>query len=305
MELRQLRYFTAIARTGSFSTAAAGEFVVQSALSQQLRKLEDELGVRLFDRTTRSVRLTQAGAQLLPFAERVLSDVGLLAAEADALRGVVRGNIAVGMMECPPLTLDMAVLLRDFHAQHPGVEVALRSGGSDRMLDEVRTARLELAILGLPPKPLPAKLFAHHLLSEDLVGLVHRHDDLPARVAAAELADATFIDFPPGYGLREQVDHCFAGAGVSRRVAFEVVRVEEMVRFAALGLGLAILPRSIAQAAAGRDDGPRMLEITGADLRRSVALVHRHDGPAAPAARAFFDFVMALPQAAGSSSAPT
>ncbi|RMI33237.1 LysR family transcriptional regulator [Nocardia stercoris] len=141
--------------------------MVQSALSQQLRKLEDELGVRLFDRTTRSVRLTQAGAQLLPFAERVLSDVGLLTAEADALHGVLRGNIAVGMMECPPLTLDMA--------------------------------------------------------------------------------------------------------GVSRRVAFEVVRVEEMVRFAALGLGLAILPRSIAQEAADRDDGPRMLEITGADLRRSVA----------------------------------
>src|ERR1700749_5261338 len=133
VELRQLRYFRAIARTGSFSAAATEEFVVQSALSRKIRKLEEELGVRLLDRTTRMVRLTDEGARLLEYADRVLADVDLVVAEADALRGVVRGKVAVGMMECPPATVDMALLLRDFHAGHPGVEVALRSGGSDRM----------------------------------------------------------------------------------------------------------------------------------------------------------------------------
>jgi DNA-binding transcriptional LysR family regulator len=289
MELRQLRYFRAIARTGSFSTAAAGEFVVQSALSQQIRKLEEELGVKLFERTTRSVRLTRAGVQLLPLAERVLNDLDLLGAEADALRGVVRGNVTVGMMECPPLTLDMAALLSDFHTRHPGVEVALRSGGSDHMLEDVRSAKLDLAILGLPPKPLPGRLCARTLLVEDLVGLVHVDHPLTGSVPVSGLAGERFIDFPPGYGLREQVDHGFARAGVARQVVFEVVRVEEMVRFAARGLGMAVLPRSIARSAARRAPRPRVLEIIGADLRRTVALVYRHDGPESPAARAFFE----------------
>lgn len=297
MELRQLRYFRAIAREGGFSAAAAGEFVVQSALSQQIRKLEEELGVKLFERTTRSVRLTREGAELLAHAERVLGEVDLLVAEADALRGVVRGKVAVGMMECPPLSLDMAVLLSDFHAGHPGVEVALRSGGSDRMLDEVRSGELDLAILGLPPQPLPERLQARSLLVEDLVGLVHVDHPLAGRVPAADLAEERFVDFPPGYGLREQVDHCFAGSGVERRVAFEVVRVEEMIKFAALGLGIAVLPRSIADSIAHRSHRPRVLEITGAELRRTVALVHRQDGPESAAARAFFDLAAEpLPQ---------
>ncbi len=291
MELRQLRYFRAIARTLSFSAAAAGEFVVQSALSQQIRKLEEELGVKLFERTTRSVQLSREGAQLLTLAERVLDDVDLIVAEADALRGVVRGKIAVGMMECPPLSLDMAALLRDFHEGHPGVEVALRSGGSDRMVEEVASANLDIAILGLPPGDLSDRLEARSLLVEDLVGLVQADHRLSGSVDARELTDESFVDFPPGYGLREQVDHCFAGCDIVRQVVFEVVRVEEMIRFATLGLGIAVLPRSIVESVAGtrRSQRPRVVEITGADLRRTVALVHRQGGPESAAARAFFD----------------
>jgi DNA-binding transcriptional LysR family regulator len=141
----------------------------------------------------------------------------------------------------------------------------------------------------LPPNPLPDRLRARSLLVEDLVGLVHLDHRLSGRVPAAELADERFVDFPPGYGLREQVDHCFAGSGVGRQVVFEVVRVEEMIRFAALGLGIAVLPRSIADSISRRPRRPRVLEITGADLRRTVALVHRQDGPESAAARAFFD----------------
>lgn len=287
MELRQLRYFRSIARTGSFSAAAAEEFVVQSALSQQIRKLEEELGVKLFERTTRSVRLTHEGEEILELADRVLADVDLVVAEADALRGVVRGKVAVGMMECPPASLDVAVLLRDFHAEHPGVEVALRSGGSERMLDEVRSGELDLAILGLPPAGIPERLAARTLLVEDLVGVVEAGHRLKGRARATSLADEVFVDFPPGYGLREQVDHCFAEAGVVRRVAFEVVRVEEMIRFAGLGLGIAVLPRSIAATIGRRARRPRIVDISGADLRRTVALVHRQDGPESAAARSF------------------
>ena len=225
------------------------------------------------------VRLTDEGARLLEYADRVLADVDLVVAEADALRGVVRGKVAVGMMECPPASLDMAVLLSEFHADHPGVEVALRSGGSDRMLEDVRAGDLDFAILGLPPTPLDDRLTARTLLVEDLVGLVEVDHRLRTRARAASLAEEVFVDFPPGYGLREQTDHCFAEAGIDRKVGFEVVRVEEMIRFATLGLGIAVLPRSIAAAIGRRARRPRTVDITGADLRRTVALVHRAGRP--------------------------
>jgi DNA-binding transcriptional LysR family regulator len=161
------------------------------------------------------------------------------------------------------------------------------------MLDDVRAGDLDFAILGLPPAPLDARLAARTLLVEDLVGLVEVDHRLRTRARASSLADEVFVDFPPGYGLREQTDHCFAEAGIDRTVGFEVVRVEEMIRFAALGLGVAVLPRSIAAAVGHHDRRPRIVAITGADLRRTVALVHRTDGPRSAAARAFFEIAAA------------
>src|SRR6185437_15433915 len=124
--------------------AAAGQVVVQSALSQQVRKLETELGVRLFDRTTRSVTITSAGEALLPIIRRILADAGQLATQAQAIRGVVQGRLIVGMMEVPPQLLDIAAIIGKFHARYPGVTISLRSGGSDVLVRAVRDRQVDV-----------------------------------------------------------------------------------------------------------------------------------------------------------------
>ena len=147
MNLRQLRYAAALAEAKSFTKAADNEFVVQSALSQQLRKLEDELGVALFERTTRSVALTPAGEALLPLIHQVLAGVDRIKFDAQALSGTIAGRLTVGMMEVPSESLDVAVLMATFHARYPEVTVTLRSGGSNLLIEAVRDRKLDVADL--------------------------------------------------------------------------------------------------------------------------------------------------------------
>jgi DNA-binding transcriptional LysR family regulator len=111
VNLRQLRYVIALAETRSFTRAADSVFVVQSAPTQQVRKFEDELGVQLFERTTRSVSLTSTGEALMPLLRQVVAGVDQIKIDAQPLSGTVAGRLTVGMMEVPSESLDVAALM--------------------------------------------------------------------------------------------------------------------------------------------------------------------------------------------------
>ena len=290
MDLRQLQYVAAVADARSFTKAAAGQVVVQSALSQQVRKLEAELGVRLFDRTTRSVTITSAGEALLPVIRRVLADVDQLATQAQAIRGVTQGRLIVGMMEVPPQVLDIAAIIAGFHARYPGVSIALRSGGSDVLMRAVRDRKVDVALVGLAVEPAGDRVSCTPLLNEDLIAVLSQHHPLAhARsVTIHDLAAFPFVDFPPGYGLRTETDLGFAG--VTRQVAFEVTRVEQITQFVRKGLGVALLPESVAcgRAAPG---GLVLVPVIGVKLRRQVKLVAPQDPPGSAAGQAFIGSV--------------
>src|ERR1700761_5227034 len=147
MNLRQLRYAVALAEAQSFTKAADNEYVVQSALSQQLRKLEDELGVALFERTTRSVALTPAGEALLPLIHQVLAGVERIRFDAQALSGTITGRLTVGMMEVPSESLDVAALMATFHARYPEVSVTLRSGFLNLLIVSIGDRKLDVAVI--------------------------------------------------------------------------------------------------------------------------------------------------------------
>ena len=273
MNLRQLRYAVALAEAQSFTKAADNEYVVQSALSQQLRKLEDELGVALFERTTRSVALTPAGEALLPLMHQVLAGVDQIKFDAQALSGTVVGRLTVGMMEVPSESLDVAALMATFHARYPEVSVTLRSGGSNLLIEAVRDRKLDVAVVGSHVLRPTGRLTFTELFTEPLVAVLPSSHELARRksVRLDQLAALPFIDFPPGYGLRHETDRGFAG--VTRRVAFEVTRVDEVVHFVSQDLGVALLPESVASSRVGDNQTLVLRPVAGANLYRQVNLV--------------------------------
>ena len=291
MNLQQLRYAVALADAQSFTRAAANEYVVQSGLSQQLRKLEDELGVALFERTTRTVSPTAAGDALLPLMRQVLAAIEKIKFDAQAISGTIAGRLTVGMMEVPSESLDVAALMATFHTRYPDVSVTLRSGGSDLLIEAVLDRKLDVAIVGsnLPSKA--GRLTFTELFVEPLVAVLPASHELAAADAVRldQLAPLPFIDFPPGYGLRHETDRGFAD--VPRRVAFEVTRVDEVIHFVRRELGVALLPESVAVYRVGDDPTLVLRPIAGTELYRQVNLVAPPDALRSAASHAFIGCV--------------
>ncbi|GFG62600.1 LysR family transcriptional regulator [Mycobacterium kubicae] len=291
MNLQQIRYVLAVAESRSFTRAADNMFVVQSALSQQVRKLEEELGLQIFNRTTRSVSLTPAGESLLPLLRQVVGGLDQIVVSAQALRGAVTGRLTVGMMEIPSESLDVAALMATFHTRYPDVTVTLRSGGSDLLVQATRDRKLDVAVVGSNVARSADRLSFDHLFSEALVAVLPIRHPLAAGPAVSldALADYPFIDFPPGYGLRHETDRGFGE--VRRRVAFEVTRVDEVVHFVCQDLGVALLPESVARSRAEVGSALVLLPVRGAVLRREVHLVAPHAELRSAATQAFIECV--------------
>src|SRR3954470_9538904 len=146
MDLRQLEYFAAGARHRHFTRAADELYVTQSALSQQVRRLEEELGLALLLRTSRGVELTPAGADLLERAEVILAEVERARTDMDAHAGVSRGLVRVAATTGDALRLPHA--LAAFHAEHPGIRIGLRQGSTGEVVELVRRGAADLAVIG-------------------------------------------------------------------------------------------------------------------------------------------------------------
>ncbi|TFV77631.1 LysR family transcriptional regulator [Blastococcus sp. CT_GayMR19] len=292
MDLRQLEYFVAVADECNFTKAALRCHVVQSALSHQIARLEREHGIRLFHRTSRSVRLAPAGEVLLPHARALLQGAELARAELAAFSGLITGRLRLGMVgsvgRAAPLVEDALIA---FHTRHPGVEIAAQDTGSRHMAGQVQAGELDLAFVGLFAGQAPDGLVHHLLTDEPLVAVVARSHPLAGnqRASLGELADhGPFIDMRPESGLRLQVDAAFDRAGIARRVAFEVGSSDGVVRFVGLGFGAALVPASAIGAAAEVS----VLRLDDPDARHPIGLVHPRPRPAAPSARAFLDLVL-------------
>jgi DNA-binding transcriptional LysR family regulator len=247
VELRQLETFVAVAEEGGFTRASDRLHVVQSAVSAGVRKLEQELGASLFDRSTRRVRLSDAGRVLLPEARRTLAAAAAAREAVDQVRGGLRGTVVLGTMQAQAMhAITVPGLLAAFRAQHPGVTVTVRhAGGSSAMADDVREGRLDLAFVALPGRRWPGLELV--LLSREPIALVvptgHR---LAARtgVELAELQNETLVDHPSGWGTRMAIDRAFAAAGVQRTVAYEVNDTTSVIEFIRHGLAIGLLPPS-------------------------------------------------------------
>lgn len=286
MDLRQLEYFVAVAEELSFTRAAARCRVAQSALSHQVARLERTYGVVLFERTSRAVRLAPAGEVLLPRARAVLDGVDDARHALAELAGVLTGRLRLGVVgSTARVAPEVEQALATFHRRHPGVEITVEDTGSRSMAEQVRTGALDLAFVGLFADQVPDGLVHRVLAVEPLVAVVPRDHALAGRerTGVAALAGPGFVTMRAESGLRVQVDAAFARAGVARTVAFALDTSETVVRYVALGLGVAVVPAS---AASGRPD-VAVLALDDPQARHPVSLVHRGPEPSAPAARAY------------------
>ncbi len=284
MELRQLRYLVALAEERHFTRAAARVRVAQPALSQQIAKLEAELGVPLVDRTTRRVRMTDAGDALVGHARRVLAELDDARAELQRLTGLVAGRVTIGLTQTPG-PLDLVRLLADFHARFPHVELAVREDLSTTLADSLRDDALDLAFLSLVAEDDHRGLERQELAEEPLVVALPDDHRLArrARLRIVDLREEDVIAFSEGATIRAAVQRSARAAGFEPRIAFETREVARMRALVAAGLGVAILPRSDAQA-----PGPpvRIAALHAPTLRHRISLCWRAGRRHAPAARA-------------------
>jgi DNA-binding transcriptional LysR family regulator len=301
MELRHLRYFVAVADTLSFTEAAAECAVAQSALSQQIARMEKYVGAPLFSRSSRHVRLTEAGTVLLPWARRLLAESEQAMQDVEALSGLRRGRLRLGVIQSVHGPLDLAAVLGEYRARHPGIELSVGYDTSDALLAALLDGELDLALVGVGPERIPAGL-GHRVLHEDrLVAVVSARHRLAAdprgHIDLAELSGDEFIWFGKGTGLRSAVEAACARAGLTPRQDLEIGLVSEMVRCAAHGVGVAVVPASAVTAPASPPPaGARVLRLADPQAVHSILLVHPADRLSA-AATAFVELIAARPAA--------
>jgi LysR family transcriptional regulator, transcription activator of glutamate synthase operon len=289
MDVRQLRCVEAVARHRHFTRAADELHVAQSALSHQVRRLETELGVALFERTSRRVTPTEAGLVIAARARRVLAELDEARQEVDQLRGALRGRIWIGALQRAG-DLDVPGVLARFSRQHPGIEVGLREGLAHDMLDYLAEDQIDAAFC-LLAGDVPDGL-AHEPLGQDEAIIAFAPGAAPsgAAVGAADLAQRRLIGPRRGSAVTHALDELFARAQTPLHLALESGDPFLLRSLAARGFGAAILPRSLTEL-----EGPAV-EVRSVDppVHLTAALVWRRDRRSSPAARAFIDFVRSL-----------
>ncbi|MFC4052334.1 LysR family transcriptional regulator [Actinomadura syzygii] len=248
MGSRQLEYFRAVARELHFTRAAEALRIAQPALSQQIRKLERQLGVALFERNNHRVELTPAGTALLEHAERILAD---MAAVEDEMRGWAegtRGRIRLGGAR--GLTARLARLLAEFSRQYPAIVVELLEMNTEEMVAGLYGGRLDAAtVVRLPPQEEGRRLESLPLGEEPLVLVTTPSGPLAGkyRVPVASLDGVDLVCYPPGSVIREIVLSALADAGATPHIRFETREYSTARAMVSVGLAAAVMPRSVAE----------------------------------------------------------
>jgi LysR family transcriptional regulator, transcription activator of glutamate synthase operon len=285
VELRQLRYVEAVARHRHFTRAAEELHVAQSALSHQIRRLEEELGADLFERTSRTVTVTEAGEAVAGRARGILAQVDGVRDEVDELRGLVRGRVSVGAT-LPAGEIDVPLLLVRFSEAFSGIEVDLYEGTAGDMRGYLEEDRVDAAF-SLLAEELPPEFEVETLSEEEVVAAfpVGAGPDRD-RIGAAELGRHSLITPRSGSAIRRALDDFFARAGQPLRISLESGDPFLLRCLVSTGFGAAVLPASLT-----RREGPP-IDVRGLRpaVRLPATLIWRKRRHQPPAASAFIDF---------------
>jgi len=281
--LRQLHAFVTIGRLRSFTRAAEALHATQPALSAQVRELERALGVKLFDRSTRSVTLTQAGHDLMPAVDNALGDLGAVVARARDVARLDTGRVTVAALPSLAATVLPGVVAR-MRDLHPGIAVTIEDALAERIVGLVRTEQVDLALTSAPPTD-PQLEFAP-LLTDRMVAVLPPAHPL-ARAKQVRLLDllATPLVLMDGESsVRRIVDAAYADLGRLAMPDFEVAYMSTAIGLVRAGLGATLLPSSSAELRAATDLVTRDLDTPKLERRLGTLKLRRRAlSPAAEA----------------------
>jgi len=282
VELRQLEHFIAVAEAKHFTRAARSLNISQSGLSASIRSLETELGTELFLRSTRRVELTQAGHALFVESVRTVASAAAAKEAVVAVREVLTGTLSVGSEQCLGLG-DLAAELAEFRSNHPAVGVRLGFAGSARLLDDVASGRLDVALIaecGLNPLGVRVRRVSSEPFTV-LCSTRHRWANRSS-VTMQDIARETLVGFQSDWGAQLLVGRALASIGAQRPADLETNDVHSLLDLVQHDLGVAVVPAHFAMK---RPHSLTSVPLDAPGLEWSVGVATPE--VAGPAARAF------------------
>jgi DNA-binding transcriptional LysR family regulator len=282
VQIQQLSYFVAVARTRHFTRAAELTGVSQPSLSKQIRVLENSLGTPLFVRNRGAIELTSAGQALLPHAQRILIDVESAERTVHEVANLRRGRVRMGATPslCEGLLPDA---LRRFHETYPDIDLEVQEAGSRVLTRELAQGRLDVALLIVPLHTDDPDIETTPILRERLVLASRTDSGFPERMDVSDLRDLPLVMFREGYDLRDVTLRACRTAGFEPRLAVEGGEMSAVLRFVEAGLGHAVVPSMVL---ASRPELQSTV-LENPPLDRVIALAHRSSEALPLAARAF------------------
>ncbi len=289
MDLGQLEAFVQVASQHSFSRAAEALFLTQPSVTARIQALERDLGERLFERSGRGIRLTEVGECFLPHAERVLQALNTGRDAIDSLRNLHSGSLVLASATTVS-TYVLPGLLKTFRARYPRIEVSVRTGRSEQVLQMMLQ---DEAQVGLVRAVYHQDIETKGLIEDELVLVANADHELVGRgsVTVEQLGDHPFIFFDRNSSYYSLAQGIFRQHGVVPRTQMELDSMEATKKMVEEGLGIAMLPK-VALERELKEDILRVVEIEDMpNPSRQIALISRRSRPLGPVAQAFVEIV--------------
>ena len=297
LDFSQLEIFLSIAQEKSFSRAAEKMLRTQPAVSIAIKRLEEELGETLFDRSSKSGTLTEAGKILLSYAQRMINLRDEARGAISELRGMYRGRLSIGANESTSLYLLPPLLLK-YRAQHPQIKIEVFRNISERIPAEVLERNLDFGFLSFDP--MHPSLQSLEVYRDELVLVVNPAHRLAERkqVSVRELGEEQFVAHNVKTPARARIFELFAAHQTRLNISIEIATLETIKDFVLLGAGVAILPRLVVK---GELKAGRLIEVPVKEMKieKPLRLIYRREHTLSHAARSFLEIVRAEGAAGG------
>jgi LysR family transcriptional regulator, hydrogen peroxide-inducible genes activator len=271
MEFHQLRYVCAVADTGNFSRAAERCQIAQPSLSQQILKLEEDLGAKLFDRLGRSVRVTDAGRAFIPYARAILEQMEAARSSVSDKNADLRGSITVGAIPTVAPYL-MPSYTSDFAKKYPDAKLRIIEETTSVLVDGLRDLSIDVAILALPLRHKDLELFA--IRTEPLFAVLRKdHPRASAEsLALRDLRGEPFVVLRDGHCFRDLSIGTCTCARVTPNIAFESGQFSSLLGMVAAGVGVSLIP----EMAIDRSIGCHYVRLSDAQATRTIVAAVLH-----------------------------